>query len=738
MIQHRTITNMSASSLALSALILGFAHPALAQGVDTVELAEDEEARQDVIIVRSTRTDEALGDLSRSARVYDDEDLSELLSQTSSVQEILGKTLPGFASPTTESSAASLTLRGRAPLYLIDGVPLATNTNFSRFLDKFDPLTIGGLEVVYGPTALYGAGATGGVIQFFTADPVDEGFEFVAGSQVRTSLVSDFVFEDDATSYKYYGSGSARLNDFISVYGFASFDDTNGLVRSEGDLLYGGRSDFVEDVTLFGKVKVDFTPSQTLTITANDTELKSSDRQFELTRTDAGDGTIIAGEAPFAFTYADPPTNEFFYASAVYRNTDLFGGSLNILGYTSESEFLNPGSDIRAALQRNGGPFPNAWPGLFQTGRVTEETGFRADYTKRLSDRIRLTVGTDYNDAESDSLMPISTEEGFDETLFFDAAILETQTPPFTLQSLGLFADATLDLTDKLSVTGGIRWDDFEYEVIGPYNVVFTFAPGARPGGSGQTDGTSINAGASYDLNADNLLFVNYSQGFTIPTLGFIGNNVPPGVSVSDSEFIAPVETDSIEAGLRGAAGRFQYAGAVYFSQSEFSQTVAVDPSTGLAIRDRVPVENWGVEFSGAWDITDAIRVDGTFTYVNGEIDPNDDGSFIAQSTQFVPPIKITINPSWQVTPDISVFGQVFYSGEREDGFEDGTDANPAEAFTLVDAGANWQISNFVLSAQVTNLFNEAYIPPGEATFIPGRILSGPGRALSLSVQYEF
>lgn len=85
------------------------------------------------------------------------------------MQEILGRVVPGFATPNTDGSAGPLPPRGRDPLNLIDGVPIATNTNCSRFLDRFDPLGIGRIEVVYGPTSLYGAGATGGVIQFSPA-----------------------------------------------------------------------------------------------------------------------------------------------------------------------------------------------------------------------------------------------------------------------------------------------------------------------------------------------------------------------------------------------------------------------------------------------------------------------------------------------------------------------------------------------------------------------------------------
>ncbi|MEL6198729.1 MAG: TonB-dependent receptor [Pseudomonadota bacterium] len=696
----------------------------------------------DTIVVTSSRRDLTLEEIPRSVRVIDNETLEVFLEQSSNVQEILGKAIPGFAPPVTEGSAGSLSLRGRDPLYLIDGIPVASNTNFSRFLDKFDPLTIERIEVVYGPTALYGAGATGGVIQFFTKAPEAEGLHFQAGAQVRTYVTDDDAFDGDGTSPKIHARLSGRVNDWFSLVAYASFEDVNGTYRAEGDLLTG-RSQFAEDTTLFGKGIFDIAPDQRITVSFNDTALEPSDRLFELSSVPAGDGTQIAGDSPTPFSYANPPTNEFFFASASYEHDDLLGGLLSSLYYKSESEFLNPGSDIRALLQRFGGPFPDAWPGLWQTGRTTDETGFRVQYIKDLSDRLNLAVGADYNDAESDSLLPISTEANFDQTLFFDAATQAVQTPPYTIDALGAFIEASFAVTDQLTISGGLRWDEFDYEVIGPYDVVFTFAPGPRPGGTGTSSDTSFNIGATYDINDAVTVFGNYSEGFTIPSLGFIGNNVAPGVPVSDSDLVAPVITDSIEVGVRGAVYDVDYSVAFYYTESDFSTAVGVDPTTGLIIRDRAPTEILGIEAAAGWQATDRLSIDASVAWVEGEVDPNDDGNFIDISTQDVPPIKLSIQPRFDLTENLVVFGQMLWVDSRDDGFIDGTDANPADNYTLFDAGLDWraydgEFGTGSFGLQVQNLLNEEYVPAGEATFIPGRIFSGPGRSITVSYLHDF
>lgn len=695
------------------------------------------------VIVRTTRSERYLDELTRSALVFSDEDLKKFNQQSTSVQEILGKAVPGFAPPVTEGSAASITLRGRNPLFLIDGVPIASNTNFSRFLDKFDPLTIGSVEVVYGPTSLYGAGATGGVVQFFTREP-SEDLEFSIGTQFRAYATGSESQSEDGFSPKVNASVSGRLSDRVSVYAFVSYEDINGVFSADDELITG-RSAFANDTTLFAKLRFDITDSQSITAIVNSTTLESADRQFELGGTLNSDGATVAEEADIVFSYAQPPTNEFLYAAVAYKHEDLLGGSLDVLAYYSDSEFLNPGSDIRPPIAA--GVFPAEWPGLWQTGRINEEEGLRLSYVRDYGDKLNVAFGMDYNTVDSQSLLPISTEEGFDETRFFDAARQAEQTAPFTLDALGLFVEASYDLTDRMTLTGGLRWDRFDYEVIGPYDVVFFFPPfslpGERPGGEGDADGDSYNVGIAYEINDSATVFSNFSQGFAIPSLGFIGNNVDPGVEISDSSLVDPVITDSFEVGVRGNWRSLSYAAAVYYTESEFETTVSIDSDTGLNNRTRAPVEIWGTELTAAWSISERFGVDGSLTYVEGEVDPSDGSGTLALSTQAVPPLKLSLNPRFQFSDKWSLFGQLFYVAERDEGFEDGTDPRASESYFLVDLGTTYQLDlgnagAGALNLQVLNVLNEDYIPAGEITFIPGRVRPGPGRSITLSYQHTF
>lgn len=60
------------------------------------------------------------------------------------------------------------TLRGRGTLVLLDGMPLNTNRDSARNLASLDPNNIERIEVLRGSSALYGSGATGGIVSITT------------------------------------------------------------------------------------------------------------------------------------------------------------------------------------------------------------------------------------------------------------------------------------------------------------------------------------------------------------------------------------------------------------------------------------------------------------------------------------------------------------------------------------------------------------------------------------------
>jgi len=86
--------------------------------------------------------------------------------------ELLSNLIPSFSPGRQKLTSSGESFRGRRPLFLVDGVPQSNPLRDGRR----DGFTIGmdmieRVEVVFGANAIQGLGATGGIVNYITADP---------------------------------------------------------------------------------------------------------------------------------------------------------------------------------------------------------------------------------------------------------------------------------------------------------------------------------------------------------------------------------------------------------------------------------------------------------------------------------------------------------------------------------------------------------------------------------------
>ena len=148
--------------------------------------AEGEE--QIDVTVTATRTEEQPQNVPRSLTVINREQIEQQTELSRDVGEILGKLVPGLSPPTQSSSSFGQTLRGRNVQVLIDGVPLSTTRNTFHDLRTIDPSAIERIEVLRGPSAIYGDGGTGGVVNIITRTPSEERLASQTQIGIRTLL----------------------------------------------------------------------------------------------------------------------------------------------------------------------------------------------------------------------------------------------------------------------------------------------------------------------------------------------------------------------------------------------------------------------------------------------------------------------------------------------------------------------------------------------------------------------
>lgn len=190
----------------------------------------EEEAQTIELVVTANRAQEEEQKVPRSITVINRQEIEQQSKISRDLGEILPKLVPGLAPSTQTSSIFGQPLRGRNVGVLIDGVPQSTNRNAQRDLRNIDPSSIERIEILRGPSAIYGDGATGGLINIITRQAEDQ--PFVA----RTNIGFDSILTNFADSFgfnveQYFGGKSEGLSYVFNT----SYSTTGGFFDSESD-----------------------------------------------------------------------------------------------------------------------------------------------------------------------------------------------------------------------------------------------------------------------------------------------------------------------------------------------------------------------------------------------------------------------------------------------------------------------------------------------------------------------
>lgn len=271
----------------------------LALAISTATFADDAinkkqliDEQMERIIVSGSRVFESIDEVPASITVINQKQIEEHLKVNPELQSLLAQMVPGLAPDTGSSSNTGQTLRGRAPLVMIDGVPQSTPLrNGSLGIKTLDPSAIARIEVIKGATSIYGNGASGGIINYITKQAKSD--DKTAGEISLSSRFSAVKLEESAGA-----RASAAINgraDKFSYLVTASYEE-NGVQRdAQGDILglQYGLSDAVTQ-NYFTKLGYDFDADKQLQFSYN----YFSSQQ----KTDLGDvnGDMSLGEKTYA------------------------------------------------------------------------------------------------------------------------------------------------------------------------------------------------------------------------------------------------------------------------------------------------------------------------------------------------------------------------------------------------------------------------------------------------------
>lgn len=714
-------------------LLVGFAaltstFPAMA------EEAEGEPSGAPAIVVTATRTQLPAGALPLTIDVIDREALDRQVQLSGSTVDAISALLPSF-SPTREKlSGAGESLRGRSPLYAINGIPQSTPVrDGSRDGYTIDPFFIDRVEVIYGSNALQGIGGTGGVVNQVTLGAPRED-----GVSLRTLLQGTAAdgFDGESLGGKIGALAGYRSGDFDVAIGGA-FERRGAFVDGRGQRIgVDGTQGEVQDSdswSVFGRFGYQIDPSLRFELVANRFDLEGNGNYVLVP------GSRALGTAASSRRGSQPgqlPSNRAELLSAALTDDALAGGTFALQAFFSRT------SDVFG-----GGTFSTFQdPAIDPDGKLFDQS---ANRSRKIGGKISY-------ERELPGLEALTVIAGLD-VLFDRTAQTLVQTarvwvPESDFRSFAPFLQGNLALGDGLvRLAGGVRYEDVrlevgDYQTLAVYGAtdpanIATYRPVAVAGGAPSFSKLLWNGGVIVEPLEGLRAYGSYAEGFTIADVGRILRGITePNVDIDTFLALEPVISNNREVGLEWKRGAIDASLSYFWSSSDLG-SILVRGLDGIFSVSRQPIEIKGLEASVAWNTPlPGLKLSAAYADMSGQTDNNDADSLVNNDLDGanISPDRVNLAADYRRGPfSARVQGRLYLART----FNDAATATDFEGYELFDAwlGYATRIGEFALAVQnLTDRYFVTYDSDTVQTSSNDRFYSGRGRTVTLSWRGAF
>jgi outer membrane receptor protein involved in Fe transport len=303
-----------------------------------------------------------------------------------------------------------------------------------------------------------------------------------------------------------------------------------------------------------------------------------------------------------------------------------------------------------------------------------------------------------------------------------------------TFQGISPYVHGEISPTERLRVTGGLRFDhlsyDFDNNVAGQ-TVAVTAGPTVPPAAAafpsvrvyGQAPDTTVRfehwspkLGATYALTPNAHAFVSYNHGFRAPSEGdlfrpsFGANATAALAQMRSSLALKPIKADQYEIGLRGLAGPVSYDAVIYDLTKEDDLVSQRDPVTTLTQRVNAgKTSHRGIEIGAGAPLPASLRLDVAFSYAKHEYEDwvTSTGTFSGKEIEAAPRVLSNARLTWQPEPRARVQFEWVKIGSY---WLDAANTQKYGGHDLFNLRANWGLSREVsLFASIYNLADRRY-----------------------------
>lgn len=666
-------------------------------------------------VVSATRSEASIASIPGSVQVIDEQQVREQSGAGRRVSDILGQLVPGLAPSSGGMSNFGQTLRGRNMLVLIDGVSQnATRDNF-RQLNSIAPASIERIEVISGASSVYGAGASGGIINIITKR--NQGQDFAYSSKL--GLNSGNNLNSKGFAYEVFQSATGR-KDSIDWYVSADMTQRNDQYDGNGkripqDTSQGSNMD-TETYDLQGRFGFELDAGKKLSLSLQDYK-DQQDTGYTKNPKNRQEAIAIQG-----LKLDDQPYTHNQAVNLNYTDKDFYSQGLQLESYWRKADALFFPDLARGKA------------GIADNNSVQDVYGLRAAIDTSLpaigSATGNLVWGADYDHERSRQRGDQYTLNGL---AYTKTGTTYEMGPDTETTTKALFGQMSWDIGDW-TLRGGVRREWIESEIadsIAYGQIVQTGIRATLPGDTLKYAATLYNLGAVYHLSDNQDIFVNYSQGFSLPDIQRFMRDVSSTFDIQSLNAQA-IKVDSYELGWRGNWDQWQADVTAYENTSDVTQFYDANDRVLRLINQKERVR--GVESSLTYRVTDQWSLGGTYAWAKGETEQG--GKWIDLPATRISPAKTTLFTSY-TRDDYSLRLQGMHLSSYDAAAKD-KNGRDIHGYTLVDLLGSVQLPVGRLEGGVYNLTDRTYQNLFTQANARAPYANAQGRTLSMSYAIDW
>ncbi len=600
------------------------------------------------VVVTATKRESTIQDLpfSINAQTADDIRRAGATNLEELSRNVAGLTIqnlgPGQSQVAVRGVSAGQIVRDQPGVKEQVGVYLDESViSLSLFTPDLDLYDLNRVETLRGPQGtLFGSGSIGGTIRYITEQPQLDVTEGSIEADINT--VTD---GNDGGHLK--GAVNIPLGETVALRLVGYHQDYAGYMDALGE--NGSRKEDVNSsVRQGGRIALTWQPSDNFSITPRivyqNLESDGFNRR-EVYNLYANPYTttrpaITLGSREQYLQLDESFADEFVMGDVVAKlSTDLMDTTF-VYSHTERSILVSrDGSALTGSVSMDLGYAPEAvlLPSNLRDYTDVEQDTFELRFASNGDGDLNWVAGAFYSDTTRNYAQRLPTP-GYDfytDQVFGEgtsAAVsngYEADSPynsdlDYALKQTALFGEATYALTERLSITAGLRWYDFEED-----RVIFgggLFSDGWDQTDSTASDGITPRVMAAYEVNDNVTVNAQASQGFR---LGGVNDPLNSAIcSPADLETFGGFQDYddetmwNYEAGVKTRWSGLAINAAVFYTDIENLQTTLDAGSCSSRISFNVPsAHTAGVELEVTAQATESLELTFSGSFLEAEFD---------------------------------------------------------------------------------------------------------------------